>query len=158
MDRLTSMSVFVTVVDQGSFTAAAEQLQLSRASVSKHIAALENYLGGRLLNRTTRHISLTEAGQAYYERCNQIIEDVEEAECVVTGFSSEPRGLLRMNTPMSFGTKQFADIVADFCLAHPAIDIELSLTERFVDVVDGCSYSMILPSFSFKNACTFLLW
>jgi len=136
MDRLTSMSVFVTVVDRGSFSAAAEQLQLSRASASKHIAALENCLGGRLLNRTTRRISLTEAGKAYYQRCNQILEDVAEAECVVTGFSSEPRGQLRVNAPMSFGTKQFADIVATFCQAHPDIGIELSLNDRIVDVIE----------------------
>ncbi len=136
MDRLVSMSVFVTVVEQGNFTAAAEQLQLSRASASKHIAALENCLGGRLLNRTTRRISLTEAGQAYYERCKQILEDVAEAECVVTGFSSEPRGLLRINAPMSFGTKQFASIVANFCKVHPAIDVELSLNDRIVDVIE----------------------
>lgn len=120
MDRFTSMSVFVTVVDQGNFSAAAEHLQLSRASTSKHIAALENCLGGRLLNRTTRRISLTEAGQAYYEHCKQILEDVAQAECVVTGYSSEPRGLLRINAPMSFGTKQFADIVAVFCQTYPA--------------------------------------
>jgi DNA-binding transcriptional LysR family regulator len=145
------MSVFVTVVAQGSFTAAAEQLQLSRASASKHITALESCLGGRLLNRTTRHISLTEAGQAYYERCKQIIEDVEEAECVVTGFSSEPRGLLRMNAPMSFGTKQFADIVANFCLAHPAIDIELTLTDRFVDVVEE-GYDLVIRIAQLKES------
>ncbi|HEC20727.1 MAG TPA: LysR family transcriptional regulator [Gammaproteobacteria bacterium] len=136
MDRLTSMSVFVTVVDQGSFSAAAEQLQLSRATISKHIAALENCLGGRLLNRTTRRISLTEAGKAYYEHCRQILEDVVDAECVVTGFSSEPRGRLRINAPMSFGTKQFADIVAMFCQAYPDIDVELSLSDRFVNVVE----------------------
>ncbi len=136
MDRLTSMSVFLTVVDQGNFSAAADHLQLSRATTSKHIAALENYLGGRLLNRTTRRISLTEAGRAYYERCKQILDDVAEAECVVTGFSSEPRGLLRINAPMSFGTKQFADIVTTFCQTYPAIDVELSLNDRFVDVVE----------------------
>jgi len=130
------MAVFVTVVDQANFTTAAEQLQLSRSSVSKHVTALENCLGGRLLNRTTRRISLTEAGQAYYERCKQILEDVAEAECVVTGFSSEPRGLLRINAPMSFGTKQLASIVAHFCQAHPAIDVELSLNDRIVDVIE----------------------
>ena len=143
MDRLTSMSVFVTVVDQGSFSAAAEQLQLSRATTSKHIASLENCLGGRLLNRTTRRISLTEAGQAYYERCKQILDDVADAECVVTGFSSQPRGRLRINAPMSFGTRQFADIVAAFCQAHPAIDVELSLNDRFVDVVEE-GYDLVI--------------
>ena len=151
MDRLTSMSVFVTVVDQGSFSAAAEQLQLSRATTSKHIAALENCLGGRLLNRTTRRISLTEAGQAYYERCRQILEDVAAAECVVTGFSSEPRGRLRINAPMSFGTRQFADIVAMFCRAYPAIDVELSLNDRFVDVVEE-GYDLVIRIAQLKES------
>jgi DNA-binding transcriptional LysR family regulator len=151
MDRLTSMSVFVTVVDQGSFSAAAEQLQLSRASASKHVVALENCLGGRLLNRTTRRISLTEAGKAYYQRCKQILEDVAEAECVVSGFSSEPRGLLRINAPMSFGTKQFADIVATFCHMHPTIDVELSLNDRFVDVVEE-GYDLVIRIMQLKES------
>jgi len=137
------MAVFVAVVERGSFSGASEPLQLSRATISKHIAALENGLGGRLLNRTTRRISLTEAGQAYYDRCRQILEDVADAECVVTGFSSEPRGRLRINAPMSFGTKQFAGIVAQFCLAHPAIDVELSLNDRFVDLVEE-GYDLVI--------------
>jgi len=145
------MSVFVTVVDQGNFSAAAEHLQLSRSTTSKHIAALENCLGGRLLNRTTRCISLTEAGQAYYERCKQILDDVADAECVVTGFSSEPRGLLRINAPMSFGNKQFADIVAAFCQAHPAIDVELSLNDRFVDVVEE-GYDLVIRITQLKES------
>ncbi len=136
MDRLTSMSIFVAVVEQGNFATAAEQLRVSRASASKHITALENCLGGRLLNRTTRRVSLTEAGTAYYERCKQILEDVQEAECVVTGFTSEPRGLLRINAPMSFGTKQLAGIVTGFCQTHPAVDVELTLNDRLVDVVE----------------------
>ena len=151
MDRLTSMSVFVAVVDQGHFTTAAEQLQISRASASKHITALENCLGGRLLNRTTRRISLTEAGQAYFERCKQILEDVAEAECVVTGFSSEPRGLLRINAPMSFGTRQFAEIVARFCKAHPAIDVQMSLNDRAVDVVEE-GYDLVIRISQLKES------
>ena len=151
MDRLASMSAFVTVVDQGSFSAAAEHLQLSRATISKQIAALENCLGGRLLNRTTRRISLTEAGQAYYERCRQILEDVADAECVVTGFSSEPRGRLRINAPMSFGTRQLADIVALFCRTHPAIDVELSLSDRFVDVVEE-GYDLVIRITQLKES------
>ena len=133
MDRLSSMSAFVTVVDQGSFSAAAEHLQLSRATISKQIAALENCLGGRLLNRTTRRISLT------------------DAECVVTGFSSEPRGRLRINAPMSFGTRQLADIVALFCRTHPAIDVELSLSDRFVDVVEE-GYDLVIRITQLKES------
>jgi len=143
MDRLTRMSVFVTVVDQGNFSAAAAHLKCSRASTSKHIAALENCLGGRLLNRTTRRISLTEAGQVYYERCKQILEDVAQAECVVTGYASEPRGLLRINAPMSFGTRQFADIIATFCQDYPTIDVELNLNDRLVDVIEE-GYDLVI--------------
>lgn len=143
MDRLTSMSVFTSVVEHENFTAAAEHLNMSRASASKHISALEDCLGGRLLNRTTRRISLTEAGKAYYERCKQILDDVEEAECVVTGFSSEPRGQLRINAPMSFGTRQLGGIVSRFCQAQPAIHIDLSLNDRFVDVVEE-GYDLVI--------------
>ncbi len=143
MDRLTSMSVFVAVVETGNFSAASEHLQISRASTSKHIVALENCLGGRLLNRTTRRVSVTEAGKAYYDRCKQILEDVQEAECVVTGYSSEPRGLLRLNAPMSFGTRQLASIISRFCQAHPDIEVELSLNDRVVDVVEE-GYDLVI--------------
>lgn len=151
MDLFTSMTVFVTVVDQGNFTAAAEQLEISRASTSKHIASLEDGVGGRLLNRTTRRISLTEAGKAYYERCKQILEDVAEAECVVTGFSTDPRGLLRINAPMSFGTRHFADIIAQFCRVHSAIDVQLSLSDRIVDVVDE-GYDLVIRITQLKES------
>jgi len=151
MDRLTSMSVFIAVVELGSFSAASEQLQISRASASKHIMALENCLGGRLLNRTTRRVSVTEAGRAYYERCKQILEDVAEAECVVTGFSSEPRGVLRVNAPMSFGTKQLAAIVSDFCRAHPDIEVELSLHDRRVDIVEE-GYDLVIRIMQLKES------
>jgi len=143
MDRLTSMSIFVTVVELGNFSTASEQLQISRASASKHIMALENCLGGRLLNRTTRRVNVTEAGKAYYDRCKQILEDVQEAECVVTGFSSEPRGLLRLNAPMSFGTRQLAGIISSFCQAYPDIEVELSLNDRVVDVVEE-GYDLVI--------------
>jgi len=143
MDRLISMSVFAAVVEHENFTAAAEHLKISRASASKHISALEDSLGGRLLNRTTRHISLTEAGKAYYQRCKKILEDVEEAECVVTGFSAEPRGLLRINAPMSFGIRQLGGIVSRFCQALPAIQVELSLNDRFVDIVEE-GYDLVI--------------
>lgn len=136
MDRLTSMSVFVSVVDTGSFTTASERLAISRASASKHISELETALGGRLLNRTTRQLSLTEAGQAYYERCKQILEDVGDAACVVSGLSSEPRGVLRINAPMSFGLNQFNGIINRFCQVYPDIAVDLSLNDRLIDVVD----------------------
>lgn len=143
MDRLTSMSVFAAVVEHENFTAAAEHLNMSRASASKYVSDLEDSLGGRLLNRTTRRISLTEAGKAYYERCKQILEDIGEAECVVTGFSSEPRGLLRINAPMSFGIRQLGGIISRFCQALPAIRIDLSLNDRFVDVVEE-GYDLVI--------------
>ena len=106
MNRFTSMQAFVTVVDAGGFTAAADRLPISRSGVSNHISELESHLGVRLLNRTTRHISLTEAGRAYYSRCVQILADVADSDCIATGLNTEPYGVLRINAPMSFGIRQ----------------------------------------------------
>ena len=143
MDLLTGMRIFTHVVEANSFSAASDRLGLSRAAVSKHIARLEAHLGGRLLNRTTRRISLTEAGQAYLERCKQILEDVADAECVVSGLSTEPRGSLRLNVPMSFGITQVAPLLPRFSARYPRVDIELSLNDRLIDVVDE-GYDLVI--------------
>jgi DNA-binding transcriptional LysR family regulator len=143
MDLLTGMRIFIHVVEANSFTAASNKLGLSRAAVSKHIVQLESHLGGRLLNRTTRRVSVTEAGQAYFERCKQILEDVADAECVVSGLSKEPRGTLRLNVPMTFGTTQIAPLLQRFNAAHPNVEIELSLNDRLIDVVDE-GYDLVI--------------
>lgn len=136
MDRLDDMLAFIKVVDTRSFTAAAERLNLSKSVVSRRIAELENRLGARLLNRTTRKLSLTEVGQAYYERCTRILNDLEEAEQAVADLHSAPRGRLRVNAPMSFGILHLAPAVAEFLERYPSIEIEMDLNDRYVDLID----------------------
>jgi len=143
MDRLISMRIFTSVVENSGFSAASEKLGLSRAAVSKHIAQLETHLGGRLLNRTTRQISLTGVGRVYYASCKQILEDIDVAECVVSGLSNEPRGALRINAPMSFGSHRIAPLLARFNTLHPAVEIDLSLNDRLVDVVEE-GYDLVI--------------
>ncbi|MEM6902260.1 MAG: LysR family transcriptional regulator [Pseudomonadota bacterium] len=136
MDRLISMEVFVQVVDQGSFAGAARHMNLSRAMVSKHIQALEERLGARLLNRTTRRVSLTEIGTAYYEKCQTVLTDVEEAERVVGDLHQAPKGVLRLNGPMSFGARHLSTALTGFKAAYPEVFIDLSLNDRIVDLVE----------------------
>ena len=136
MDKLLSIKAFVTVVDTGGFTSAAEILPISRSGVSKHLSELETSLGGRLLHRTTRRISLTQAGKAYYEKCKQILEAVDEAEALVTGISGTPKGLLRINAPMSFGNKWMGPVLASFRKKHPDVEIDITLTDRQIDIVE----------------------
>src|SRR5215470_20274371 len=112
MDKLSSLRAFVKVVELGSFSEAARELRLSRSAVSKYVIELEQELGVQLLNRTTRSASPTESGQAYYERCRAILADLEEADLVVSRAQAEPRGLLRVNAPMSFGTLHLGGPVA----------------------------------------------
>lgn len=151
MDRFTSMQAFVSVVEAGGFTAAAGRLPISRAGVSKHVAELETHLGVRLLNRTTRQISLTEAGRAYYQRCVQILEDVADSECVATGLTSEPHGVLRINAPMSFGIQQLAPRLHRFRNRYPTVEVELDLNDRFVDVVEE-GYDMVIRIAQLKDS------
>ncbi len=136
MDRLDDMMAFIKVVDTKSFTSAAERLNLSKSVVSRRIAELENRLGARLLNRTTRKLSLTEVGQAYYERCIRIIADLEEAEQAVADLHAAPRGRLKVNAPVSFGLLHLAKAVAEFLERYPSIEIEMDLNDRYVDLID----------------------
>ena len=136
MNKLQAMQAFVAVVDHQGFHAASGSLPFSRAAVSKYVAELEQSLGGRLLNRTTRRVSLTEAGRAYYERCREILGAVEEADCVVTGMTATPTGTLRVNAPMSFGIRQMGPLVATFRQRYPEIQVDLVLADRMVDMVE----------------------
>ena len=136
MDTLNGMTVFVRVVERGSFSAAARDLRLAKSTVSKQVAALEQSLGARLLNRTTRRLSPTEVGFAYYERCTRIIAEVEEAELAVARLQLEPRGTLRLNAPMSFGNLHVAPVIADFMSAYPELTVDMTLNDRMVDLVD----------------------
>jgi len=136
MDTINGMVTFARVVEANSFSEAARRLGISKSAVSKQIARLEDHLGARLLNRTTRRISPTEVGAAFYERCSRIVAEVEEAELAVTRLQVEPRGVLRVNAPMSFGILHLAPAIAVFMKRYPDMDIDLTLNDRFVDLID----------------------
>jgi DNA-binding transcriptional LysR family regulator len=135
MDKLQSMRAFAKVVQHGSFAAAAREMRLSRSAVSKYVIDLEQELGAQLLVRTTRSASPTENGQAYFERCAAILADLEEADLAVTRLQSEPRGLLRVNAPMSFGTLHLGRAVADFMEKYLELHVQLILSDQQIDPV-----------------------
>lgn len=134
-ELLDGIAVFVAVINTGSFTAAAQALGHSTSHISKAVTRLEKRLGSRLLNRTTRTISLTDAGRAYYERCSQIVIDAENAERSVSQLQDEPRGLLRVNAPMSFGSKYLLDVMSQFMHQYPEVNLEVEFNDRIIDVV-----------------------
>lgn len=135
MDKLEAMRSFAGVVAHGGFSAAARATGLSRSAVSKHVIELEASLGVQLLNRTTRQVHPTEAGLAYYERVRAVLAEIEEADIAVSRQRDEPRGLLRLNAPMSFGTLHLAPALADFMAAYPDLQVQITLNDRFVDPV-----------------------
>jgi DNA-binding transcriptional LysR family regulator len=136
MDKLNAMAAFTKVVALGSYAEAGRQLGLTRSAVSKGVIELEQILGARLLDRTTRKVSVTEAGMAYYERCLAILADIEETELQVSRLHDEPKGTLKLNAPMSFGILHVGRAVADFMAAYPDVKVELFLNDRFVDPVE----------------------
>ncbi len=136
MENLSEMAVFAKVVQQRSFTAAARDLGLSKSAVSKQVGRLEDRLGARLLNRTTRKLSLTEVGSVFYERCARIVEEAQAAADEVGSMAAAPRGRLRVNAPMTFGTLHLGPVIADFLQAHDEIEVDLVLDDRFSDLVE----------------------
>ena len=136
MDRLTSMEIFTRVVEAESFTTAARRLGLSRAAVSKRIQQLETDLGARLLNRTTRQVLPTEIGRAFYERCLRVLNEAADAENFVRQLHTEPKGLLRINAPQSFGTLHLAPALAKFAAAYPELGISVTLNDRTVSLFE----------------------
>lgn len=136
MDILNAMKLYCYIVEAGQLSIAADQLKLSKGAVSKQLTKLETHLGGRLLNRTTRRLTPTEAGVAFYERSKLILESVDEAKCVVTGLTAEPRGTLKINAPMSFGSQYLGKVLADYQNKYPKIKIELTLHDRQIDMVE----------------------
>lgn len=136
MDNLSEIQVFVRVVQSESFSAAARQLDLSPSAVSKQISRLEDRLGARLLNRTTRQLSMTEVGAAFFQRAERIVADVAEAEQAVSHLHEAPRGKLRVSVPVAFGRLHVAPLLPDFLSANPELKIELSCNDRFVDMID----------------------
>ena len=136
MDHLTSMRVFVRVVERGGLSAAAEAERISPTMVGKHVRYLEERLGVRLLNRTTRRQSLTEAGQLYYDRSKHALAEVEAADACVNRMRQVPRGVLRVTAPVSFGAYRFTPALNDYLANYPEVRIELSLNDRIVDLVE----------------------
>ncbi len=136
MNQLGDMTAFAKVVETGSFTAAARQLRLSSTMVSKHVRELEDRLGLKLLNRTTRRVSLTEVGALYYERCAPLLAEIAELECMASQMNTTPRGLLRVSAPLAFGAARVAPALADFSKHYPDVTVELILTDRVVDLVE----------------------
>jgi DNA-binding transcriptional LysR family regulator len=136
LDRLTSMAVFVATVERGGFAAAAARFAISPAMASKHLRALEERVGVKLLHRTTRRRSLTETGRVYFDRCKAILAAVEAAESNVRGDDGAVRGALRVTAPVSFGARRLAPALVDFLRLHPEVRIELMLNDRVVDLID----------------------
>ncbi|MBS0536811.1 MAG: LysR family transcriptional regulator [Proteobacteria bacterium] len=143
MDKLASLRAFVNVVELKSFAEAGRKLRLSRSAVSKYVGELERDLGVQLLNRTTRQASPTETGQAYYERALSVLADLDAADQAATQAQSTPRGLLRVNAPMSFGTIKLGPVLADFMDVYPDLQIQLVLSDEQVDPVqDGLDVTL----------------
>ena len=136
MDRFTAMAAFVKVVETGSFARAAERLDVSVSSVSRHVADLETHLNARLLQRTTRRLSLTEAGRAFHERCVQLMADLEEAEASAGAGAVVPRGTLRISCGVSFGVRHMAPAIAAFMVKYPEMRFDFELSDRVVDLVE----------------------
>jgi DNA-binding transcriptional LysR family regulator len=136
MDRFAGVQVFAQVVESGGFAKAAERLGLSTTATSRHVAELEAHLQTRLLNRTTRRVSLTESGQAFYERAVQILSDLEEAEQEAARAAVVPRGTIKLTTSVAFGVRHVAPAIAAFLAQHPEVKFDVSLSERIVDLVE----------------------
>jgi len=135
MDAGGDMRVFVRVVERTSFSAAAAELGLTPSAVSKIVTRLENRLGAQLLHRTTRRLALSPEGEVYFARAHQIMTDIDEAEAEVARSRGAPRGRLRVNTSTGFGVHQLAPALPEFCKRYPDVDVELSITDRIVDLV-----------------------
>src|ERR1700688_2587266 len=135
MDRLTSLTAFVRVVDSGGFSAAGRRLNMSTTMVSNHVQSLEDRLGARLLNRTTRKVSLTEIGKTYYDRCTQILADLEQADDIAGASQSTPRGTLRIYTATHI-VQFVAPVVAEFLSSYNEVKVELTIGEKNVDLID----------------------
>ncbi len=135
MDKFESMRAFTNVVEMGSFAAAGRKMGLSRSSVNKLVIQLENHLGVQLLYRTTRQVTPTDTGRAFYQRCQDILSDLEEAELAVSQQHSQPKGTLKINAPMSFGISVLGSKIAEFMTHYRQIKIQLTLEDRFVDPI-----------------------
>lgn len=150
MDRLTSMAVFVKAVDLGSFAAAADALGITGPMVGKHVRFLEERLGTRLLNRTTRRQSLTDFGRAYYERCRLILAETEAADALAADQLAEPRGKLRVTMPVHFGRHCAMPILLELARQYPALELELSFSDRLIDLAED-GYDLAIRTGSLQD-------
>jgi DNA-binding transcriptional LysR family regulator len=135
MDRLTEMEAFANVVDQGGFTDAARKMGISKSAVSKHISSLEARLGARLLNRTTRRVSPTEIGLAYYDRARRVLNDAGEADALVSSMQSVPTGLLRVSVATDFGSLHLSPVLGEFLSRYPDMSVNLELDNRYIELI-----------------------
>ena len=135
-DRLASMSVFVKVADAGSFAAAAAELDISAQMVGKHVAVLEARLGARLIARTTRRQNLTELGRAYYRQCRVVLAEADAADALAEDVAAEPRGRLRVNASVTFGSASLAPLVLRYAERHPKVEVDLVLSDRRIDLIE----------------------
>jgi DNA-binding transcriptional LysR family regulator len=136
MDRIDAMRAFVAVVTEGSFSNAANALRLSPQLVSKYVSKLEDQLNTRLLNRTTRKVSLTEAGSHYFGHAQQILLSIDDMESQLGGLQQNPKGVLRISAPVSFALKHMARLVTDFQRRYPLVKVDLQLSDRKVDIIE----------------------
>ncbi len=136
LDRITGMQVFTRVAALGSLSAAARALGMSQTMATKHVAALEGRLGTKLLHRTTRRLTLTEAGRSYLEAAERILAEIEEADALASAETIEVFGTLRLNAPVSFGIREIAPLLPDLSRHYPALTIELGLNDRYVDPIE----------------------
>lgn len=136
--NLDGMTVFARVVEEHSFSGAARKLGMSKSAVSKHVTKLEDNLGIRLLNRTTRRLSLTDAGSTFYQHCARVVEEIETAEHALTDLRGTPRGTLRISAPLTFGQMYLPQLVTEFMEMYPGLHVDIHLADHMVDLVaDG---------------------
>ncbi|MEL6438248.1 MAG: LysR family transcriptional regulator [Cyanobacteria bacterium J06621_8] len=135
MDRFKSLKAFTAVVEEGGFAAAARKLKLSRSQVNKFVINLEDRLGVQLFYRTTRKVTATDDGRAFYLRCVDILSSLEEAELAISQKSQQPKGILKINAPMSFGISVLGAVVAEFMIRYQEIEVQLTLEDRFIDPI-----------------------
>ncbi len=136
MDQFKEIESFVTVAQLGSFVQAADKLGLSKAMVSRHVSDLEARLGVRLMQRTTRRLSLSEAGADYLQRCVQILAELQEANATVSASAVQAQGLLKITAPLTFGIRHLAPLWGEFLRVHPRVELEVNLNDRLVDLIE----------------------
>lgn len=153
-DRLTSMAVFVRAVECGSFAEAGEALDMSSQMAGRHVRTLEERLGVRLIDRTTRSQHATEAGEIYYARCKAVLAEANAADAAIQMLSAEPRGLLRLTAPSTLGTTSIVPLVARFMQSYPEVEVDLTLGDRTIDLI-GAGYDAAIRAGELKDSSLF---